>query len=51
MDQVKLSELMFTNDMVVVGATEKDLQLALNIMHRELRNIDMKINVENPRQW
>lgn len=46
MEKIYISELLFADDMVIFGKSEKDLQENMNIYNLELKKKNMKINGE-----
>lgn len=41
----RTTEQMFTDDMAILAASEKNLQYKLDILNKESDNINMKINI------
>lgn len=45
LEGVRLTELLFTDDMVIIADSERNLQESLECLNRELKKINMRINV------
>lgn len=47
MNMIKISELSYADDIVIIAKTGTDRQYNLEIFHQELEQINMKINKDN----